>query len=97
MQLTREYFENHPQWSTSWEKVDEDTSIWEAKLLKEYPYKGNINLMASNTMYEWRFNVHGYLNGSGESGFYGDIYVCTVEELEGFFKICHFDDYRYTL
>lgn len=47
-------------------------------------------------MYNWRFAINGMANGKGEGYFSGQVFVCTVEELEMFlFNIVHIGwDYR---
>lgn len=96
--LTREYFEKN-NWQIKTEEPDENGFImWSARLYKECGEDncGLIDLSVTNCMYDWRFAICGKANGRGEGYFYGDIFVCTVEELEAFlFDIIHIGwDYR---
>lgn len=97
--LTREYFEKN-NWVIKAEETDENGFIipWSARLYKECDEDncGLIDLDVSNCMYGWRFAINGIANGQGEGYFNGEIFVCTVEELETFlFDIVHIGwDYR---
>lgn len=96
--LTREYFEKN-NWTIKVEEPDENGFVmWSARLYKECGEDncGLINLWVSNCMYDWRFAINGEAHGHGEGFFKGEIFVCTVEELETFlFYIVHIGwDYK---
>lgn len=96
--LTREYFEKN-NWRI---KVDEPNEMgfimWTAFLEKECDEEncGRLELYVTNCMYDWRFSLSGKARGRGEGWFNGDVFFCTVEELETFlFDIIHIGwDYR---
>lgn len=94
--LTREYFEKN-NWIIRYTKHG-NYNEWSANLQHECNDEccGIISLSVTNSMYSWRFAINGMANGKGEGYFSGQVFVCTVEELEMFlFNIVHIGwDYR---